>query len=112
MYRGLSARKALYEMAEEIYTEIRKRNEDIEDVEEQMLPTEPYEWHDIDGCLGVVCIEISMDKFKDCAGNIYISSQPKYDCLTDKNRRKPYSPKAMATLAMLGHMMYGATGVE
>ena len=50
-------------MCDEIYAEITKRNKEIPNVEDQMLPTYPYLWDDIDGCLAVKCAEINMDTF-------------------------------------------------
>ncbi|MCM1215388.1 MAG: hypothetical protein NC548_12820 [Lachnospiraceae bacterium] len=102
-------RDRLAEICQQVYKEIKKRNTEIPDVNKQMLPTEPYYFDDIDGCLGVKCAEIGMDEFEKCAGNLYIFSQPNYDCLTDPSVRKPLSSKALSSIALMGHLISGGT---
>ncbi len=103
-----SQEAVLRKLCNQVYTEIRSRNAKIPDVDDQMLPVEPYFWDDIDGCLAVKCAEISMGRFADCAGALYLFSQPKYDCLSDPNARKPLSKKAMSSLWLIGTMMTDA----
>lgn len=95
----------LRKMCDEIYKEITKRNKDIPNVEDQMLPTFPYWWDDIDGCLAVKCVEISMDVFAKSAECFHVFTQPNYSVLTDPTARRPLSFKAFTSLAMMGHML-------
>lgn len=100
-----SNKKTLQKMIREIYSEIKERNKTIPNVNNQLLPTEPYYWDDIDGCLAVTCAEISADTFENAADKLYLFSQPRYDLLTNPNARKPLCDKALNTLAMLGHFV-------
>ncbi len=100
-----STMKKLLDMCEEVYKEIKARNQEIPEVDDQMLPTGPYIWDDIDGCLAVKCAEITMDVFSEVAGGLYLFSKPVYECLTDPQARKPLSDKALHTLMMLGSMV-------
>lgn len=102
-----SNKKTLQNMIQEIYSEIKERNKKIPDVKNQLLPTEPYYWDDIDGCLAVTCAEISADTFENVADKLYIFAQPRYDLLTKPNERKPLSDIALTTLALLGHFVTG-----
>lgn len=99
--------ETLENMCVEVYEEIKARNQKIPDVEQQMLPTGPYIWDDIDGCLAVKCAEITMGVFSEVAGNLYLFSKPMYSCLTDPEARKPLSSKAIASMALLGEMATG-----
>lgn len=98
----------LGEMCNEIYAEITKRNKEIPNVEDQMLPTHPYIWDDIDGCLAVKCAEIGMDIFANSAECLHIFTEPNYNVLTKPSARKPLCVKAIQTLAMLGSFMKGS----
>ena len=50
-------------VAYEVFEEIKRRNAEISDINEQMLPTNPYYFDCIDGCLPVKCCEISMNAY-------------------------------------------------
>ena len=86
-----------------LYEEIRRRNADIDDINQQILPTNPYYWRDIDGCLAVECAEISGGTFAKNAESIAMFSGWNYNVLTDVKARKAPSEKAMNSLAMLGY---------
>lgn len=102
-----SDRKKLSNIISEIYKGISEHNKMIPDVKEQILPTDPYYWDDIDGCLGVKCAEIAAGLYKNMAGGLFIFAQPRYSCLTNPSAREPLSSKAVATLAMLGSIVSG-----
>lgn len=98
----------LQKMCDEIYAEITKRNKEIPNVEDQMLPTYPYIWDDIDGCLAVKCAEINMDTFTRNAECLHIFTKPNYNVLTKPSARKPLCMKALTTLSLLGSFMKGS----
>lgn len=98
----------LGEICNEIYAEITKRNKEIPNVEDQMLPTYPYLWDDIDGCLAVKCAEINMDTFARNAECLHIFTRPNYSVLTKPSARKPLCMKALTTLSLLGSFMKGS----
>lgn len=98
----------LQKMCDEIYAEITKRNKEISNVEDQMLPTYPYLWDDIDGCLAVKCAEINMDTFARNAECLHVFTRPNYSVLTKPSARKPLSIKALTTLSLLGSLMKGS----
>lgn len=105
LYASKSNDKKLKQEIKKVYDEIKRRNAEISDVNQQMLPTSPYYWDDIDGCLAVTCVEISMDTFEKSAGCLFLFTSPRYDCLTKSDERKPLSSKAMTSLAILGSMI-------
>jgi len=76
-----SQREKLVQMCEEVYKEVRKRNSQIQDKSQQMLPTEPYFWDDINGCLAVKCAEISINVFSEASKRLYVFTRPRYNCL-------------------------------
>lgn len=98
----------LQKMCDEIYAEITKRNKEIPNVEDQMLPTYPYIWDDIDGCLAVKCAEINMGTFAMNAECLHIFTKPNYNVLTKPSARKPLCMKALTTLSLLGSFMKGS----
>lgn len=98
----------LQKICDEIYDEIAKRNKNIPNVEDQMLPTYPYLWDDIDGCLAVKCAEINMDIFANNAECLHVFTRPNYSVLTKPSARKPLSMKALTTLSLLGSFMKGS----
>jgi len=89
-----------------VMNEIKQRNSKVDNIDDQMLPT-VYYWKPEDCPKGkqVYAAEVSMGKFGEVAGNIYMFSQPNYSVLTNPNERRPFSQKAIASLAMLGHLM-------
>ena len=88
-----------------VYSEIKKRNSQIKDINHQMLPTYPYMWDDIDGCLHVKCAEISMDTFEVNAECIAVFTGYNRGVLTNPNERRSLNPKAMASLATIGSIV-------
>ena len=98
-----SSAKRLNAEISKFYEEIRRRNADINDINKQILPTNPYYWRDIDGCLAVECAEISGGTFAQNAESIAMFSGWNYSVLTDVTARKTLSEKAMNSLAMLGY---------
>ena len=99
-----SNEKKLSELIKGVNDEIKKRNTEIEDVNQQMLPTYPYRWDDIDGCLHVKCAEISMDVFEKNAGCIALFTGFNYSVLTKPDERRAPNQKALTSLAMLGYL--------
>lgn len=89
---------------QEIYQEIKMKNSKIPDIRQQMLPTYPYRWDDIDGCLHVECAEISIDTFENNAGKLALFSGWNYSVLSNPEERKPLESKAMASLSLLGYL--------
>ena len=102
-----SNEKTLSAEIKKFYEEIKKKNSTIEDINQQTLPTNPYYWRDIDGCLAVQCAEISSGTFEHNADGLAMFSGWNYSVLSDPTARKGLSTKAMTTLAMLGHMAAG-----
>ena len=102
-----SNEKILEQEISKLFKEIKARNAQIEDIEEQMLPTNSYRWDDIDGCLAVKCAEISMRTFKENSGCLALFTGFNYSVLSKPDERRPLSPKAMSSLAMLGSMVAG-----
>jgi len=100
-----SDNKVLSQQIEKVYEGLKKHNEGIPNVEDQLLPTEPYLWRDIDGCLGVICVEIDVDVASNFASSLHVFTELNYDCLTNPAFRKPLSSKALTTMAILGHML-------
>lgn len=98
-----SCGKTLSAEISKFYEEIRRRNAAIEDINQQTLPTNPYIWNDIDGCLAVECAEISGGTFAENASGLAMFTGWNYRVLTDVNARKAPSMKAMTSLAMLGY---------
>lgn len=99
-----SCSKTLSVEIRKFYGAIKHHNSKIDDINQQILPTNPYYWNDIDGCLAVECAEISGGTFADNAGNIAMFSGWNYGVLTDISARKPVSEKAQQSLAMFGWM--------
>lgn len=99
--------KVLDQEIEKVYAEIKSRNSKIEDIDQQMLPTNPYYWADIDGCLAVTCAEIGMNTFEVNAECLPLFTGYNYSVISDPEARKPLSSKAMASMAMLGAMATG-----
>lgn len=99
--------RKLEQEIEKLYDEIKSRNSKIDDIEQQMLPTNPYYWADIDGCLAVTCAEIGMNTFKVNAESMALFTGYNYSVITDPDARKPLSSKAMASMAMIGAMVTG-----
>ena len=98
-----SSSKKLSEEIRKFYDAIKYHNASIENRNLQILPTNPYYWNDIDGCLAVECAEIIGGRFEDNADKLAMFSGWNYSVLSDPSARKPLSPKAMNSLAMLGY---------
>lgn len=98
-------RRVLDALVDRVYTEIKTRNQGIEDINKQMLPANPYYWDDIDGCTSVCCAEVSMDTFEKNADKLAVFTGWDYSVLTKPDSRKPLNIKATASLAMLGSLM-------
>lgn len=99
-----SCGKTLSTEISKFYAEIRRRNSIIEDINQQILPTNPYYWNDIDGCLAVQCAEISGGTFEENADKLAMFSGWNHQVLSDVTARKAPSTKAMTSLAMLGYL--------
>lgn len=97
-----SCGKTLSAEISKFYEEIRHRNANIEDINQQTLPTNPYYWNDIDGCLAIECAEISGGTFAENADGIAMFTGWNYRVLSDVNARKAPSAKALTSLAMIG----------
>ena len=98
-----SSSKTLSAEIRKFYDAIKHHNAGIEDINLQVLPTNPYYWNDIDGCLAVECAEITGGRFEDNADKLAMFSGWNYSVLSDPSARKPISTKAMNSLAMLGY---------
>lgn len=90
---------------DKVYEEIKQRNKQVEDLDNQMLPTLPYFWDDIDGCLAVHCAEIHMNDYEEASKCIALFTGHNYDVLTDPSAVGTPGIKAMASLAMIGSMI-------
>lgn len=90
---------------DKLFRLIKGENTKISEVNRQWLPTYPYYWNDIDGCLAVRCAEISMDTFEHNAGGIALFTEWNYDVLTNPDERKPLDSKVLTTLVMIGSMI-------
>jgi hypothetical protein len=91
-----------------LVSEIKRRNQDIQDINSQWLPTNPHHWDDIydwdNKHKPVKCAEISINTFEKNAPCISMTGWM-YDALTDSTARKPISSRAMATLAAIGYLI-------
>lgn len=96
--------KTLSAEIRKFYDAIKRHNAGIEDINLQILPTNPYYWNDIDGCLAVECAEITGGRFEDNADKLAMFSGWNYSVLSDQSARKALSPKALNSLAMLGYL--------
>lgn len=97
--------KKLNEMLKELYKRIKEYNSKIDDVNNQILPSYPYRWHGIDGCLGVYCAEVTGGTFEHNAEVLSLFTGWNYTVLTDTTARKPLNSKALTSLAILGGML-------
>ena len=97
-----SNQKALGKMVDAVYAHIKTENTKIVDVNQQMLPTHPYYWTDIDGCLSVRCCEIDVGTYAENRGHIALFRGWNYDVLSAETVDTAPSSRAIATLAALG----------
>lgn len=70
LYKSFQNEKELHIEIKKLYQKIKEYNKNVDFVDEQLLPTNPYFWDDIDGCLGVKCAEIDIDTVENCNGKI------------------------------------------
>ena len=101
LYRSFQNEKELHNEIEKLYQKIKEYNRNVDSVEEQLLPTNPYFWDDIDGCLGVRCAEIDIDTVENCDGKLALFTGWNKSVLF-KDIELHVSSKAMASLALLG----------
>jgi len=97
--------KGLWNEIKKFYQMVEEYNQTVESEELQILPSYPYEYRGIKGCLGVKCAEISCGTFKDNADKISLFTGWNYTVLKNPSLRKPLSEKALVSLAMLGSMV-------
>lgn len=97
--------KALVSEIKKFYQKIKTYNGTVEDEELQVLPTYPYRYRGIVGCLGVECAEITCGTFKENADKIALFTDWNYTVLRDMTLRKTLCENALGDLAMLGSMV-------
>lgn len=103
LYRSFQNEKELRSEIEKLYQKIKEYNRNVGSVEKQLLPTNPYFWDDIDGCLGVRCAEIDIDTVENCDGKIALfTGWNKFVLFKDTELR--VSSKAMVSLALFGSL--------
>ena len=100
-----SNRKALGQMVDAVYAKIKEENAEISDVNQQTLPTEPYYWTDIDGCLSVRCCEIDVGTYAENKGHIAIFRGWNYDVLHADSIKTAPDARAFVTMAALGNAL-------
>lgn len=103
LYRSFQNEKELHNEIKKLYQKIKEYNINVDSVEEQLIPTNPYFWNDIDGCLGVRCAEIDIDTVENCDGKIALFAGWNKSVLF-KDTELCVSSKAMASLALLGSL--------
>lgn len=106
LYRSFQNEKELHGEIKKLYEKIKEYNRNVDSVEKQLLPTHPYFWDDIDGCLGVRCAEIDIDTVKNCNGKLALFTGWNKSVLF-KDTELHVSSKAMASLALLGSLALG-----
>lgn len=89
---------------EELYSAIQKYNSEVDNPNEQILPTNPYFWDDIDGCLYVRCAEIGIDTVSNNAGTVALFTGYNTRVIAKEFDRVPVNAKAMISLALLGRL--------
>lgn len=105
LYRSFQNEKELHSEIEKLYQKIKEYNRNVDSVEKQLLPTNPYFWDDIDGCLGVRCAEINIDTVENCDGKLALFTGWNKSVLF-KDTELHVSSKAMASLALLGSLAH------
>lgn len=88
-----------------LFNMIKSDNTKVSDINQQWLPTNPYYWDDIDGCLGVKCAEVSMNTYEKNGGGIAMFTGWNYSVLNKIDAKKRLDSKTLTTLAMLGSMI-------
>ena len=96
--------KELSREIEKFYSAIQRYNSEVDNPNEQILPTNPYFWDDIDGCLYVRCAEIGVDTVSNNAGTIALFTGYNTRVIAKEFDRVPVNNKAMASLALLGRL--------
>ena len=99
-----SSEKELRRLVMGVFEGIKKRNSEIEDIKNQMLPNRGYYFRGIHGCLGVYCCEIGMGTYEKNASAVAFFTGWNYEVLSDPSAREPLSSKAISSLALLGYM--------
>lgn len=97
-------------MVDAVYAKIREENTKISDVNQQTLPTKPYYWTDIDGCLSVRCCEIDVGTYTDNKGHIALFRGWNYDVLHAESIQTAPDARAIAAIAMLGNTLINEGG--
>lgn len=95
-----------YEKTSKIYEYIKEYNKG-KPLDDQILPTNPFGFRGILGCLGVKCYTIGLGKYKRNHQSIALFSGHKSSVLDTSNEDAHIVPsmKALTSLAMLGNMM-------
>jgi hypothetical protein len=101
LYRSFQNEKELHNEIKKLYQKIKEYNRNVDSVEKQLIPTNPYFWDDIDGCLGVRCAEIDIGTVENCDGKIALFAGWNKSVLF-KDTELRVSSKAMASLALFG----------
>lgn len=66
---------------DKFYDMIVELNKTIDDVNQKIVPTYPYTTHEIDGCLGVVSSEVSVNTVENSRYMLFLGSGPKWSIL-------------------------------
>ena len=74
---------------------VKKKNSAISIESDQILLSHPYIFNDMDGCLHVVCAEITYGKFDEIADKISLCTGWNYSVLRNPALRKPLCANAL-----------------
>lgn len=107
-----SKQERLAKITNEFFNLVKEHNTRIKRLDDQLLPTNGYHFNDIDGCLAVHCVEISLSTVGESKGCVALFTGYNSSVLVDTNTEKVSdagigvpSRKAMASIAMLGYLM-------
>ena len=95
-----------YEKVRKIYDVIKEYNKGKE-LNNQILPTEPFGYRGIVGCLGVQCYSIALGTYERNKNNLALFYGGYYDIVLDISKEKISiypSIKALSSLAIIGKM--------
>ncbi len=93
-----------YEKVRKIYDAIKEYNKGKE-LNNQILPTEPFGYRGIIGCLGVQCYSIALGTYERNKNKLALFYGGYYDIVLDISKEKPSiypSVKALSSLALIG----------
>lgn len=97
------SRKKIADIFAGIFSEVKRRNSLIQNIDEQMLIS-TSDFEAVHKCMHTYAVEIDMGSFARKATLAHPFSDVKYGVLTDPTARKPLSSKALTSLAMIGYM--------